>query len=396
MPEQERVEQKLSAGLLWTLTATSTFSVANICYSHPLLSQLSETFQQNLGITAVVPMLTQFGYVVGLFLISPLGDVVERRMLISALLFASAMALAAGALAPSFLIFLFASFCIGASSVVVQIIVPFIGYMSEPTQRGRNLGIVLGGALLGALIARVLSGFIADEFGWRAVFIFGSSVMASLSLGLRIGLPSYQSKVKISYLELVASIWKLFCKYPRVRAVSMSGALIYGSLSVFWASLSNLLESPSFRMGPKVAGSFGLIGAIGVIAASCSGRFAERLGPRKIVRVCIGLMVTAYILFLFWGESMLILILGVILLDLGTQSSTVSNQTELYGFDRDAQTRINTVYKICYFFGGALGSGLAGWGWAQVGWKGVCYVGLSFLAAATAWELLSFRIRHPR
>jgi predicted MFS family arabinose efflux permease len=335
--------------------------------------------------------LTQLGYVSGLLFITPLGDILERRQLIIFLLIFSGISLFAAANSPNFFLFTLASFFVGLSAVLTQVIIPFVAWLSAPAERGKNLGMLLSGALTGILLSRALSGLIGAHWGWRMMFEIASGIMFALALTLYRTLPRHEStsQNEITYPQLLHSIWTLFRDIPQLRSIALSGAFVYASLSGFWATLAFYLSSDAYQLGPDVAGIFGLIGAAGALSVAIVGRQVEKIGPRKIVQICIGMMITSFCIFAFLGSHLPFLILGVVLLDMGAQATTVSNQTQLYQLHRDAQSRLNTIYKIFYFCGGAIGSASAAIAWQNLGWLGVCIAGMIYLSTAWIIEKMS-------
>lgn len=384
---------QLDRKLLWTMTATTVLAVGNVYYSQPLLGVIGEAFQQGPAKTGAIPMLSQLGYVAGLLLLVPLGDVVEKRGLLVGMLGLAAAALFAAGIAPTFPLFLFACVAIGLTAVVVQVLIPFVAFLSAPAERGKNLGVVLSAALIGVLVSRTLSGFVAAHIGWRGTYVVAGLTMLGLAVMLRFALPLYESSTKLSYPRLIESLWTMVRSLPELRAIAITGALMYAALSAFWAALAFFLSSDAYHQGPGTAGLFGLVGAGGALAANVTGRHADRLGARRIVQACILVMLAAWATFAAVGTHWAGLILGVVLLDLGAQAATVSNQTELYKLHPEAQTRLNTIYKIFYFAGGAAGSALSAIGWEYAGWRGVCAVGSAFLVLALGWERLQARKR---
>ncbi|RKI11422.1 MFS transporter [Corallococcus sp. AB030] len=377
--------------LLWTMTTATVLAVGNVYYSQPLLGVIARTFGLSASAVGSVPMMSQLGYVAGLVLLTPLGDVLEKRGLLVTMLGLAAAALFAVGLAPTFPLFLAACVAIGLTSVLVQILIPFVAALSSPEERGRNLGVVLSAALVGVLISRTLSGFVATHLGWRGVYFAAGATMVGLAMTLRLGLPRYESSTRLTYPRLLQSLWTLPRDVPGLRAIAFTGALMYAALSAFWASLAFFLSSDAYHQGPGTAGMFGLIGTVGALAANVTGRHAQRIGARRIVRACIVTMLAAFGVFAVFGTLWAGLIAGVVLLDLGAQAATVSNQTELYRLHPTAQTRLNTLYKMFYFVGGACGSALSAIAWDHAGWRGVCAVGGGFLVLAFVWEQIQAR-----
>lgn len=375
--------------LLWLLTATSVFAVGNIYYSQPLLGEIGKSFARSPAAIGFVPTLAQLGYVMGLLFVTPLGDVLEKRRLVVTLLLLSGIALFAAALAPTFIGFVACIFAIGVTAVLVQILIPFVASLSSPEDRGRNLGTILSGALIGVLISRSFSGFVGGHIGWRGMYFVASGLMLGFALVAQTSLPKYEPSSRLPYSTLIHSLWLLFKKLPKLRAIALNGALMYASLSAFWATLVFHLQAEPFSLGPQAAGAFGLAGAVGAVSANLAGRSTNRIGPRRLVQLCMGGMATAFAVMALFGNALLGLVAGVVLLDLSAQAATTSNQTQIYALHPDAPTRLNTIYKIFYFGGGSCGSALAAHVWQKFGWQGVCFLGLAFLSLAMIWERLS-------
>jgi len=371
--------------MIWLLTLTTLLTSGLVYYCQPLLGEMALFFQVSPSQTGQIPMWTQIGYVCGLFFVTPLGDVLEKKRLICFLLLLAGLTLLGAALASHFFVFALISVGIGLSSVVVQILIPFVAILSPPGDRAKNLGTVLSAALIGILLSRTLSGFISAHLGWQGVYLVGSFLMGLLALGLWFKLPDQAPKAKLTYPRLLHSIWILNRDLPRLRAIAGVGGLMYAALCVFWTSLAFFLNS-QYGYGPAIVGSFGLLGAIGALSAKVTGRFAERLGPRRIVRASIVVMIVAFGLMNLFAAHLFILILGVLLLDMGAQAATVSNQTEIYRLHPEAQTRLNTIYKMYYFAGGSAGSLLSAVAWQHAQWTGVCFVAIAFLLGAGLLE----------
>jgi predicted MFS family arabinose efflux permease len=353
--------------LVWILAAACGISVANIYYNQPLLEQMGGTFN---GSAAYLPMFTQIGAGMGMFLFVPLGDMFERRRLIVLVSSCAAAACVLTALSPSLAFLSAASLILGLASIVPHLILPFAAQISAPAERGRVVGTVLSGLLVGILAARTVSGFVGSALGWRAMFWIAALLMSALAFTLGRTLPTSEPRLRLSYAQLLRSIVTLIREQPLLREASLIGALLFGAFSVFWATLI-------FRLGDaKMAGLFGLVGVAGALAANAMGRIADRRGPRYTVGIGITITVLSYVVFWLTGATIIGLIAGVILLDLGVQAGHVSNQTRIYGILPEARSRLNTVYMVTYFLGGSLGSALGAYGWKLAQWNGVCVAGL--------------------
>ena len=358
-------------------------TVANLYYCQPLLTQMGASLSAGRS-GAYIPTLTQLGAMFGMGLFVPLGDILERRRLIVSVCCALAAMLLACSAAPTFLWLAIASVCLGLTSIVPHLILPFAAQIAQPEHRGRVLGSILSGLLIGILCARTFSGFVGAALGWRAVYISSAAFMLVLASILHRMLPENHPTIHLTYPKLLGSIVSLLSRLAELREASLIGGLLFGAFSAFWATLVFHLGTPPFHYGSRVAGLFGLVGAAGAAAAPIVGRLADRRGPRKTVEVSLLITAASYVVFWFFGNSMFGLLAGVILMDLGVQAGHVSNQARIYTLLPEARSRLNTVYMVTYFLGGALGSALGAYGWSLAGWSGVCAVSLLMVGLALA------------
>jgi predicted MFS family arabinose efflux permease len=368
--------------------------VASGCvyYSQPILPQIADSLGVSHVQAGLISSVTLLGFGLGLLLVAPLADVLDKRNLMVSLLSVDGMLFATAAFSHQFSVFLATSLLIGMSAISGQIAIPYVARFSAPHERGRNLGTLLSGALIGILLARTGSGFIAGRFGWRAVYVIGAVVMFALAALLRKSLPSDRGTASIQYRELLQSVWSLFSSIRELRFIAINGALMYASLTAFWVSLSFLLSGSRFHLGPEAVGVFGLVGALSAGCVSFAGSLADRMNPRSIVQGCIGLMLAGYVVLGMGGGSIALLVVGTILLDIGAQAATVSNQTQLYRLNAGAQSRLNTIYKLLYNLGGTVGAALAGLAWQTWGWSGICVTGIAFLLTALTVEWLAHNL----
>lgn len=388
---QEQQVATIDKKLVWVLAVACALSVANAYYSQPLLADIARSFAVTDGVVGFLATLTQLGFALGLLLLVPLGDAVERRHLVTLSLLAVTIALIAVALAPSIGFLAVASFAVGLTTVVPQIIVPFAASLAAPHERGKVVGTVMSGLLIGILLARTVSGYIGAQFGWRAMYWIAAALMFLLAIVLRRMLPKEQPSTSISYPQLLRSLWGLLRAEPTIREVSLFGAMAFGAFSIFWVTLSFYLQTPPYHYGSTVAGLFGLVGVVGALTASWVGKLSDRMSARTITGVMLISALLAFVAFWLAGQWLWGLIIGVILLDLGTQGAHISNQTRVYSLRPEASSRLNTLYMVIYFLGGSLGSTLGAYGWSVAGWNGVCFVGVAMLLVALivyAWGSL--------
>lgn len=376
----------ISRGLILLLAMTSGLSVANLYYNQPLLADIGRTFGATSNAVGYVSMLTQIGYALGMLLFVPLGDIRERRTLISLLLILVSVSLVGFATSQSLMWMYIASFAIGVTTVVPQIIVPFSAQLALSAERGKVIGTVMSGLLFGILLARTVSGFIGDFFGWRSMYWIAAAIMLVLAFILYRLLPETKPETTASYSDLLRSIGQLVRKYSTLREASLIGACMFAAFSVFWTSLAFFLEGPPYHYSSAIAGLFGLVGVAGAAGAPIAGRLSDRMPPKRIIGILILLTLLSYGLFGLAGISLWSLIAGVIVLDLGVQGTQVSNQARIYALEPAARSRINTVFMVSTFIGGALGSTLGSYAWQHWGWSGVCWTGGLLVAAGfAAW-----------
>jgi predicted MFS family arabinose efflux permease len=377
----------IAPGLVLLLAATAAATVANLYYAQPLLPEMARSLGVSARTVAWVPVLTQVGYAFGLFLFIPLGDAVERRRLILALVLASAAALAGAALAPGAAWLALASLAVGVFSVVPHVAVPLAAHLAAPGERGRVIGLIMSGVLAGILLARTAAGLVGGAFGWRAVYGLAAAGMVVLTLALARLLPHAPPERSVRYPELLASLWTLVRREPELRQASLIGAMGFGAFSVFWTTLAFFLETPPYHWGAEGAGLFGLVGLAGALAAPVVGRVADRRGARFATGVALAVALASFALFALAGTNLAGLIAGVVLLDVGVQSAHVSNLARIHALEPGARSRRNTVYMVSYFAGGALGTWLGVRAWVHLGWPGVCATGAAFVVAGLlAWR----------
>jgi predicted MFS family arabinose efflux permease len=378
----------ISPGLVLLLAVAAAATVANLYYAQPLLPEMARSLGVDAREVGWVPVLTQVGYAVGLFLFIPLGDTVERRRLILLLVLASAAALLGAALAPGAAWLAVASLAVGFFSVVPHVAVPLAAHLAAPTQRGRVIGLIMSGVLAGILLARTASGLVGGAFGWRAVYALAAAGMVLLAIGLARLLPPSPPERAVRYVDLLASLWPLLRDEAELRRPSLIGAMVFGGFSVFWTSLAFFLETPPYHWGAEGAGLFGLIGLSGAFAAPMIGRLADRRGARLATGLSLAVALSSYAVFALLGRNLAGLVAGVVLLDVGIQSAHVANLTRIHALDPAARSRRNTVYMVAYFAGGALGTWLGVRAWTRFGWAGTCAAGAGFLLLALlSWAL---------
>ncbi|MEO1801109.1 MAG: MFS transporter [Cyanobacteria bacterium J06629_2] len=380
----------------WLMAMTCAFAVANLYYNQPILAEIAQSFDVTAAEVGWIPTLTQMGYASGLLLFVPLGDRLERRSLIETMLTITALTLFIAALSPTLSILILASYGIGAATISAQILLPFATDLVPERDRGKIVGNLMSALFVGILLARPLGGWLGEQFGWRSIYWLAGGIMLFLAIASRQLLPKNQPKSKLSYGQLLRSLWELINSYPALRSASLVQAMLFGAFSVFWSTLAFLLTRPPYNYGSNVIGLFGLVGIAGIIAAPLLGQIADK-GTAKTLRLMVSAAVVSttfsYLIFWQFGDRFWGLIVGIVLLNLGNQGALVANQIKVYSLNPDARSRLNTVFMVATFLGASLGSVLGTYGWSVGRWTGVCVVGLLLIGVAAIWLWLPILIR---
>ncbi|HEY5428603.1 MAG TPA: MFS transporter [Solirubrobacteraceae bacterium] len=378
----------ISRGLVLLLAVSCGAAAANLYYAQPLLHTLSGALHVPGATAGLLITISQLGFVVGLAFLVPLGDLRERRGLITTTLLVTAAGMAVAAVAPTFAVFGAALAVVGVSSVVAQVIVPMSSSLSADHERGQVVGTVMSGLLIGILLARTVSGLIAAAFGWRVVFWFAAVAMVALAVTLRRALPKIPPTTELSYRGLLRSVLSLVAQEPVLRQRMLIGALDFGCFSTLWTSLAFLLSAAPYHYGNAVIGLFGLVGVLGAGAASMAGRLADRGRGGSTTTITLVLMLASWAILALGTSSVIALIAGIAVLDLGVQGLHISNQSAIYALRPEARSRLTTAYMVAYFLGGAVASALSSALYAADGWTGVCILGASSaLLALVVWAV---------
>ena len=355
-------------------------AVGNLYLAQPLIRVIAHAFGVAPSSAAVLVTATQVGYALGIFLVVPLGDVLDRRKLIPGILCGAAFMLLGAAVAPTWSALLAALAGVGLTTVSAQLLAPLASELAEPRQRGRVVGTISAGGLTGILLSRTVSGVVADLLGWRAIYAGAALAALALAIVLRLVLPPLGRREPVPYPRLLASVFTTVARHPAVAPTLGICAANFAVFSLFWTALTYLLSAPPFSYDTSHIGLFGLAGLAGALGARRAGGLHDRgwSVPASGAAFCL----LALALVTGWGArtSLPGLIVAVILLDLAVQGNLVLGQTRLMSLPGGARSRLNTAMVVCSFGGGAAGSNVAGPLWASGGWPAIMTTALGINA----------------
>jgi predicted MFS family arabinose efflux permease len=369
--------------LIFLLAATAGLVVMNIYYNQPILNAIAASFRVGPAAVAWVATATQLGYAAALLLVVPLGDGIDRKWLMIASTLLSCTILILVPVSPNLPFMLGASFALGFASVAPQLAIPYAAGLVPGAGRGKVVGTVMSGLLIGVLLSRTTSGLIATKFSWHVVYWLAAAVMLLLAVVLWIALPSQPVNASQPYGRLLASLPRLLQTESIIRRHSILGALGFATFSAFWTTLAFYLHSRPQQYGPDIVGMFGLLAITGAMVGPLAGHLGENWKPRQINGLFFSLILIAFVVMLFSEQYTLFLVgVGVLLLDAGAQGNQIANQGRIYTLNSALHSRINSVYMVTYFLGGSIGSLIGAQAWAIAGWPGVCSVGMILSIAA--------------
>ena len=391
---------RLDRRVVLLLAVTAGASVANIYWAQPLLYLIGDTLDVSSATAGVLVALSQLGYALGLALLVPLGDLVERRALMTRLLAGAGVAALVCAAAPSFSVLAAATVALALLAVVAQIAVPLASSLASAHERGQVVGIVMSGLLIGILSARTISGLLAELGGWRLVYGFAAVVLLLLAVLLRRNLPLAPATERVAYRAALRSVVQLAVDESVLRQRAAIGFFNMAAFSVLWTSIVYLLGGEAYGFGEGVIGAFAIAGLAGVAMAPVAGRLADRGRGGIAVSASLLAMLASWGVLAAGGGGgavgVVALVLGLIVFDLGAQGAQINNQSAIYLLRPEARSRITTVYMTTFFLGGMCGSSLAAWlHHAAPGWSAACLAGAACSAAALAIWVTSRRLPVP-
>lgn len=367
----------LSPALILLMSIATGLAVASNYYAQPLLDTIARNFSLSASTAGFIVTAAQLGYAAGLLFLVPLGDMFERRMLIVSMTLLAAGGMLITASSQSLGMLILGTALTGLFSVVAQILVPLAATLATPDKRGKVVGTIMSGLLLGILLARTVAGLLANLGGWRTVFWVASVLMALMAIALWRGLPKMKSETHLNYPQLLGSVFSLFIHDKLLRTRAMLGCLTFANFSILWTSMAFLLAAPPFNYSEGMIGLFGLAGAAGALGARPAGGFADKGKSHLTTTAGLLLLLFSWLAIWFGHTSVPMLIIGILVLDLTVQGVHITNQTVIYRIHPDARNRLTAGYMTSYFIGGAAGSLISASAWQHAGWAGVCLAGVT-------------------
>ncbi len=367
--------QGLSPALILLMSVATGLAVASNYYAQPLLETIARNFSLSASSAGFIVTAAQLGYAVGLLFLVPLGDMFERRAMIVSMTLLAAGGMLITASSQSLAMMILGTALTGLFSVVAQILVPLAATLASPEKRGKVVGTIMSGLLLGILLARTVAGLLAGIGGWRTVYWVASVLMVVMALALWRGLPKVKSETHLNYPQLLGSVFSLFTHDKLLRTRALLGCFTFANFSILWTSMAFLLASPPFNYSEGMIGLFGLAGAAGALGARPAGGLADKGKSHLTTTVGLVMLLLSWAAIWYGHVSVLALIVGILVLDLTVQGVHITNQTVIYRVKPDARNRLTAGYMTSYFIGGAAGSLISAYAWQHAGWAGVCAVG---------------------
>lgn len=354
-------------GTILLMAVAAGVCVANIYYNQPILKEMAATLGASDAEIGRTAMLSQLGYGLGMFFLIPLGDMVNRKKLILGLLFSLFLSLVLMTQAASIWLVWILSLLIGIFSAPAQIILPMAASLDK-VNRGKTVGIVFSGILVGILASRVLSGFVTDWLGWRYVYGISAMMVITVTVLLKLYLPNVKNSFTGSYIDLIRSTITLVRKYRLLREAAILGAFTFGIFCSFWTTVTFYLHSPVFGFHADTIGLFGIVAIGGALVAPYFGKLADKGKTRQSLMITVSMIILSLVLLKVFPGSVLFIVIAVFILDIGVQATQITNFARIYALDESAQSRLNTVYMTTYFLGGGIGTFFGLLCWKQGGW----------------------------
>jgi predicted MFS family arabinose efflux permease len=377
------------------MTLTAFVCGGGIHYQTPMLEAIAADLGASRAQMGWIPTLSFGGMFVGMILLVPLGDRVDRRPLILVKLGALCVAQAGMALAPSIQLLALGSFVTGVASCLVQGMMAIVTEGAKPSERGRAVGTLFTGLFVGILFARIMGGVMASHFGWRSSYVMSTAMLALVFALLAAHLPHSRPTATGSYVALLRSVFDLLRSNIDIRRAASIQFMLGVCYGGFWAVVAPMLTL-HHGLTPAQIGLIGIPGAAGILVARAAGRWMDRSGILPVVATAIATMVTAWLVLGFGASTIAAVVIGVMLLDCALRAALVSNQTLVGAAAPTARARANTVFGTHAWAGNATGAFIAYQAFVYLGWFAVCATALAACSIALVIHLRARRDAVPQ
>lgn len=385
-------ESGLSRGMVLLLATSCGIIVANLYYAQPLLGLIGPALHMSPRAVSLIVSLTQIGYATGLLFLVPLGDLVENRKLVVITVLIAIPPLLLAGLAWNSQVMLLVAFLIGLTSVAAQMLPPLAAHLTPANIRGRVVGTIITGLVLGILLCRPVASLITAYSSWRLVFFLSAGIMAGLALLLSRKLPYRQPESGQHYGSLLATLFSLPFRFAALRQRAACQTACFFGFSMFWTGIPLVLMH-QFGFTQVGIAVFALVGAGGALSAPIAGRLADK-GHSYITTISCLLAVVVAFLVAWAGiivHSVMVLALAGVILDSATQTNLVIGQRTLYMLAPELRSRMNGMFMALFFLGAAVGSAITGTILAHGGWSELCWVGMVPPLLALTYILVAAR-----
>ena len=357
----------LKSGTILLMAIAAGITVANIYYNQPILKEMALSLNASDAEIGRVSMFAQIGYGLGMFFLIPMGDMVNRKKLILLLLICLTAVLILMVLSKGVVLVWILSLLIGVCSAPAQIILPMAASLDK-VNRGKTVGIVFSGILVGILGSRVISGFITDWFGWRYVYGISAVMVLTVTVLLKLYLPDVKHKFTGSYAQLLKSTLALVAEHKILRQSAILGAFTFGIFCSFWTTVTFYLSGPAFGFHADTIGLFGIVAIGGALVAPYFGKLADKGNTRRCLMITVAMIICSLILLKLLPLSVIAMVIAIFVLDIGVQATQITNFARIYSLDENSHSRLNTIYMTTYFIGGGVGTFFGLLCWKHGGW----------------------------
>lgn len=385
--------QGVGTSLAMVFSVAAGLAVGNLYWAQPLLAAIAADFDVPASQGSFLITATQIGYASGILLLVPLGDIVERKRLLTAVMGLTVLALFLSALAPSFAVLSFALYCVGAFTVSGQVILPLVGDLTKVEDMGRIVGIVTSGITAGILFSRFLSGLVADIWSWRSIYFLAAALNLATVFLIRQYVPQVPGRSKISYGQALRGVFSCLGRYPGLWRILIKPGMVFGiTFNLFWTALTFLLSAEPFGYSTFQIGLVSMAGLTGAIAGMMLGKLQDRGLGRAGLCAFTFLSMACMLIALPANESIAIVVIVAAVFSLASQGVGILSQSQLFSLSDTERSRLNTVFVVNNFLFCAIGSTLAGFLWNAGGWDfvavgGTIASGIAFVVCVLEYKL---------